>query len=164
MASPDSPDSSDSKDQRDPLSTLAMPPAKGSQGLASLVLTLVELLRQLMEAQVVRRMEAETLSAAEIERAGQSLWQLRQQIVEICRILEIDPQDLNVDLGELGSLLPKSPYYPGGEGGSASILELLDRLITTGIVIDGELDLGLAQLNLIQARLKIILTSSSKVI
>ncbi|MEN9220162.1 MAG: gas vesicle protein K [Thermostichales cyanobacterium GMQP_bins_62] len=147
----------------DPDAPLAIP-VKRSQGLASLVLTLVELLRQLMEAQVVRRMEANTLTPEEIERAGQSLWQLRQQVLEICQILDINPEDLNLEMGELGSLLPKRPYYPGGEGGSASILELLDRLITTGIVIDGELDLGLAQLNLIQARLKLILTSSSKLI
>lgn len=136
--------------------------SKGS-GLASLVLTLVELIRQLMEAQIVRRMEAGRLSDAEIERAGRSLQSLQEQIVTICEILEIDPEDLNIDLGEIGSLLPKQGgYYPGHHSREASILELLDRLITTGIVIDGEIDLGLAQLDLIHARLKLVLTSHAK--
>jgi phosphoglycolate phosphatase-like HAD superfamily hydrolase len=132
-------------------------------GLASLVLTLVELLRQLMEAQVVRQMEAERLSAEQIERAGISLQTLRDQILQICDIFEIDPADLNVDLGDLGTLLPRQgDYYPGQPHREGSLLELLDRLIHTGIVIDGEIDLGLADLDLIHARLKLVLTSSAK--
>ncbi len=132
-------------------------------GLASLVLTLVELLRQLMEAQVVRQMEANRLSPEQIERAGSSLQALREQIRQLCALLEIDPADLNLDLGDLGSLLPRQgDYYPGQPDGEGSLLELLDRLINTGIVIDGEIDLGLADLNLIHARLKLVLTSSAK--
>ncbi len=147
---------------RSPQPRLAPQEGKGS-GLASLVLTLVELIRQLMEAQIVRRMEAEQLTEAEIERAGQSLQSLQTQILNICEILEIDPEDLNIDLGEIGSLLPKQGgYYPGYASRESSILELLDRLITTGIVVDGEIDLGVAQLDLIHARLKLVLTSSAK--
>lgn len=132
-------------------------------GLASLVLTLVELLRQLMEAQVVRQMEAERLSAEQIERAGSSLQALREQIRQICSLLEIDPADLNLELGDLGTLLPRQgDYYPGQPHREGSVLELLDRLIHTGIVIDGEIDLGLADLDLIHARLKLVLTSSAK--
>jgi phosphoglycolate phosphatase-like HAD superfamily hydrolase len=132
-------------------------------GLASLVLTLVELLRQLMEAQVVRQMEANRLSPEQIERAGSSLQALRQQIRQLCALLEIDPADLNLDLGDLGTLLPRQgDYYPGQPDGEGSLLELLDRLINTGIVVDGELDLGLADLSLIHARLQLVLTSSAK--
>lgn len=132
-------------------------------GLASLVLTLVELLRQLMEAQVVRQMEAERLSPEQIERAGTSLQSLRNQILHLCNLFQIDPADLNVDLGDLGTLLPRTgDYYPGQPHREGSLLELLDRLINTGIVIDGEIDLGLAQLDLIHARLKLVLTSTAK--
>jgi hypothetical protein len=134
-------------------------------GLASLIMTLVELIRQLLEAQIVRRMEAGRLSPAEIERAGQSLQALRDQILRICEVLEIDPSDLNIHLGEMGSLLPREGgYYPGLPSRDASILELLDRLITTGIVVDGEIDLGVAQLDLIHARLKLILTSNANLL
>ncbi len=141
-----------------------LPSAKRPEvGLASLVLTLVELLRQLMEAQVVRQMEANRLSPEQIERAGTSLQALRNQILHLCQLLEIDPADLNVSLGDLGSLLPREgAYYPGQPQGEGSLLELLDRLIHTGIVIDGELDLGLAQLDLIHARLRVVLTSTAK--
>jgi hypothetical protein len=108
-------------------------------------------------------MEAERLSAEQIERAGSSLQALREQIRQICSLLEIDPADLNLDLGDLGTLLPRQgDYYPGQPHREGSVLELLDRLIHTGIVIDGEIDLGLADLDLIHARLKLVLTSSAK--
>lgn len=141
-----------------------LPAQKPAQaGLASLVLTLVELLRQLMEAQVVRQMEAERLSPEQIEQAGTSLQSLREQILHLCDLFQIDPAELNVDLGDLGTLLPRQgDYYPGQPQREGSLLELLDRLINTGIVIDGEIDLGLAQLDLIHARLKLVLTSSAK--
>ena len=122
-------------------------------GLAPLVLTLVELIRQLMEAQVIRRMEGNTLSEEELDRAAQSLQQLEIQVLKLCEIFEIDPTDLNIELSEFGTLLPKSgSYYPGENTQNPSILELLDRLMNTGIVVEGSVDLGLAQINLIHAK------------
>jgi Gas vesicle protein len=60
----------------------------------------------------------------------------------------------------MGSLLPKSGgYYPGETSASPSILELLDRLLHTGVVLEGSVDLGLAQLSLIHAKLQLVLTS-----
>ncbi|MGF1498933.1 MAG: gas vesicle protein K [Elainellaceae cyanobacterium] len=128
-------------------------------GLAPLLLTVVELIRQLMEAQVIRRMEAEQLSEADLERAAKSLQKLEEQVVALCDVFEIDPADLNIDLGEVGSLLPKSGYYPGEKSDNPSILELLDRLLNVGIVVQGNVDLGLAQINLIHAKLQLVLTS-----
>ncbi len=139
---------------------LALKPNKS--GLAPLVMTVVELLRQLMEAQVLRRMDAGELSAEEIERAATSLQALEQQILTLCEVLEINPEDLNLDLGEVGKLLPaKGAYYPNQPSGDASILELLDRLISTGIVIQGDVNIGLAQLDLIKLKLSLVLTSGS---
>lgn len=129
-------------------------------GLAPLVLTLVELIRQLMEAQVIRRMEANTLTDEELDRAAESLRQLEAQVLQLCEIFEIDPADLNIELSEFGTLLPKSgTYYPGESSQQPSVLELLDRLMNTGIVVEGSVDLGLAQLNLIHAKLRLVLTS-----
>ncbi|NEQ99219.1 MAG: gas vesicle protein K [Cyanothece sp. SIO2G6] len=129
-------------------------------GLAPLLLTVVELVRQLMEAQVIRRMDANQLSEDELERAADSLQKLEEQIVRLCEIFEIDPADLNIDLGELGNLMPKDgDYYPGQPTDHPSILELLDRLLNKGIVIEGQVELGLAQLNLIHAKLQLVLTS-----
>ena len=129
-------------------------------GLAPLLLTVTELVRQLMEAQVIRRMEDGSLSDLDLDRAAESLRKLEAQIVELCEIFEIDPADLNIDLGEIGTLLPKSRgYYPGETSTNPSILELLDRLLNTGVVVEGNVDLGLAQLNLIHAKLQLVLTS-----
>ena len=128
-------------------------------GLAPLLLTVVELVRQLMEAQVIRRMEAGQLNDEDLDRAADSLRKLEEQVVKLCEIFEIDPEDLNIDLGEIGTLLPKSGYYPGQPTPNPSILELLDRLLNTGVVVEGEVDLGLAQLNLIHAKLRLVLTS-----
>lgn len=129
-------------------------------GLASLLLTVVELLRQLMEAQVIRRMEQHILSETELDRAAESLQKLEEQVLQLCEIFEIDPADLNVNLGEFGTLLPPpGTYYPGETSNSPSILELLDRLLNIGIVVHGDVDLGLGNLNLIHAKLRVILTS-----
>ncbi|MDF0554553.1 gas vesicle protein K [Kamptonema sp. UHCC 0994] len=129
-------------------------------GLAPLLLTVVELIRQLMEAQVIRRMEAGILSDAELDRAAESLKQLEAQVLQMCEIFEIDPADLNLDLSEIGTLLPKSGgYYPGETSSNPSVLELLDRLLNTGVVVEGSVDLGLAKLNLVHAKLRLVLTS-----
>lgn len=134
--------------------------AKPDAGLAPLLLTVSELLRQLMEAQVIRRMDAGQLSDEQLDRAAESLRQLEEQIVRLCETFEIDPADLNVHLGDFGTLLPKEgEYYPGTPTDSGSILELLDRLLHTGVVVEGSVDLGLAELNLIHAKLKLVLTS-----
>ncbi|MEC4815602.1 MAG: gas vesicle protein K [Scytonema sp. PMC 1069.18] len=134
---------------------------KNQAGLAPLLLTVVELLRQLMEAQVIRRMEQGQLSDSDLERASQSLQKLEEQVLQLCEIFDVNPTDLNLSLGDFGSLLPKpGTYYPGETGSSPSVLELLDRLLNTGVVVDGNVDLGIAQLNLIHAKLRLVLTST----
>lgn len=139
----------------------SLPIKSNNSGLAPLVLTLVELLRQLMEAQVIRRMDAGVLTEGEVDRAANSLQALEQQVLTLCEVLEIDPEDLNLDLGEAGKLLPRrGEYYPNQPSSEASILELLDRLITTGIVLEGDVQIGLAQLNLINLKLRLVLTST----
>lgn len=148
--------SSDSSDH----AIVQLQPTGKNAGLAPLLLTVIELVRQLMEAQVIRRMDAGALTDEQLDRAGESLRQLEEQIVKLCEIFEIDPADLNIELGELGTLVPKNGgYYPGETSSNPSVLELLDRLLNTGVVVEGSVDLGLAQLNLIHAQLKLVLTS-----
>jgi len=129
-------------------------------GLAPLLLTVTELIRQLMEAQVIRRMDAGELTDEQLDRAAASLRKLEEQVVQLCDIFEINPADLNIDLGEVGTLLPKTGgYYPGETSAKPTILELLDRLLNTGIVVQGDVNLGLAELDLIHAKLQLVLTS-----
>ncbi len=136
------------------------PRASKDAGLAPLLLTVVELVRQLMEAQVIRRMEEGELSDADLDRASESLRKLEEQVIHLCEVFEIDPADLNLDLGEVGTLLPKTGgYYPGETSANPTILELLDRLLNTGVVLQGEVDVGVANLDLIHAKLQLILTA-----
>jgi len=80
-------------------------PHNVEKGLAKLVLTLVDLLRQLMERQAVRRMEAGTLTDEEVERLGQTFMRLEQRMEELKRSFGLEGEDLNLDLGPLGKLL-----------------------------------------------------------
>ncbi len=82
---------------------LNLEPEKVEQGLAKLVLSLIELLRQLMERQAIRRMEAGSLSPDEIERLGATLMKLEERMEELKEHFGID--DLNLDLGPLGKLI-----------------------------------------------------------
>jgi len=80
-------------------------PERVEQGLARLVLTLIELLRQLMERQALRRMEHGTLTDDEIERMGDTFMKLEQRMTELKREFGLEDADLNLDLGPLGRLL-----------------------------------------------------------
>jgi predicted nuclease with TOPRIM domain len=80
-------------------------PEHVEKGLAQLVLTLVELLRQLMERQALRRMEDGTLTDEEIDRLGETFMKLEQRMDELKRHFELQDEDLNLNLGPLGDLL-----------------------------------------------------------
>lgn len=80
-------------------------PESVEKGLVQLVLTLVELLRQLMEKQAVRRLDAGGLTDDEIERLGQTLMLLEEKVTELREHFGLEPEDLNLDLGPLGKLL-----------------------------------------------------------
>ena len=80
-------------------------PERVEQGLAQLVLTLVELLRQLMERQALRRMDHGSLDEEQIERLGQTFMKLEQRMEELKREFGLEDRDLNLDLGPLGKLL-----------------------------------------------------------
>ena len=81
-------------------------PETVEKGLVTLVLTVVELLRQLMERQALRRVDDGTLSDEQIERIGSTLMALEDRMGELLDHFELDPEDLNLDLGPLGPLLP----------------------------------------------------------
>jgi hypothetical protein len=69
------------------------------------VLTVVELLRQVLEHQAVRRMEGGGLDDAAIERMGLALLELEAKMDELRAVFQLEPEDLNLDLGPLGRLL-----------------------------------------------------------
>jgi Gas vesicle protein K len=80
-------------------------PEKLEKGLAQLVLTIIELLRQLMERQALHRIEGGSLSAEEIERLGQTFMALADRMQELKDVFGLEDDDLNLNLGPLGDLL-----------------------------------------------------------
>src|SRR5437899_2470475 len=79
-------------------------PERVEQGLARLVLTVVELLREVLEHQAIRRMDGGTLSETEVERLGLALLKLNHRMDELKTTFGLTDEDLNIDLGPLGRL------------------------------------------------------------
>jgi NTP pyrophosphatase (non-canonical NTP hydrolase) len=77
------------------------------RGLATLVLTIVELLRELMERQAIRRVDDGTVTDEQAERLGHTLMLLDERMDELVEQFGIRREDLNIDLGPLGTLLPE---------------------------------------------------------
>jgi hypothetical protein len=75
------------------------------QGLAKLVLGLIELLRRLLERQAIRRMEGGSLEDEQVEEMGLALMKLEEKIKELAGQFGLKPEDLNLELGPLGNLL-----------------------------------------------------------
>jgi hypothetical protein len=75
------------------------------RSVAKLVLTLVEFIRQLLERQALRRMDAGTLTAEETEAVGLALMRLEETVRDLGAQFGLAPEDLNLDLGPIGKLV-----------------------------------------------------------
>lgn len=76
-----------------------------AKGLAQLVLTVVELLRQVVERQALHRVESGSLSDDQVERLGQALMALDDRMSQLREVFGVTEEELNLDLGPLGRLL-----------------------------------------------------------
>lgn len=79
-------------------------PEKVEQGLAKLVLALVDLLRRLLERQAIRRMEGGSLNDEETERLGLAFMRMEAKMEELKKAFGLENDDLNINLGPLGNL------------------------------------------------------------
>src|SRR2546423_7317699 len=79
-------------------------PEHVENGLARLVLTVIELLREILDHQAVRRMDGGTLSDEQVERLGLALLRLSERMEELKETFGLTDEDLNIDLGPLGRL------------------------------------------------------------
>ncbi|MGW7521687.1 gas vesicle protein K [Streptomyces sp. NPDC054796] len=95
-----------SDSERTPHRTVELDRDTVERDLMKLVLTIIELLRQLMERQALRRVDVGDLTEDQEERIGLTLMLLSERMDELCERYELDPRDLNLDLGPLGPLLP----------------------------------------------------------
>jgi hypothetical protein len=87
-----------------PRARLELDPDDMQRSLMRLLLSLAGFIRDLLERQTLRRIQRKTLSAAEIERLGRALMQLEGTIGDLARQFDLEPEDLNLDLGPLGRL------------------------------------------------------------
>jgi tRNA U34 5-carboxymethylaminomethyl modifying enzyme MnmG/GidA len=86
-------------------SRLKLTPDNADSGLAKLVLTLVELIRKLVEKQAMRRVDGGSLTDDEIERLGATLMKLEEKMEEMKKHFNLTDRDLNINLGPLGDLM-----------------------------------------------------------
>jgi hypothetical protein len=80
-------------------------PERVEKGLAQLVLTIVELLRELMERQALRRIDDETLDEEQVDRLGETFMLLERRMAELKESFGLTDEDLNLNLGPLGNLV-----------------------------------------------------------
>ncbi len=80
-------------------------PEEVRRAVMKLVLTIAEFVRQLLERQAVRRMEAQTLTPEQVEAVGLALMRLEEAVHDLAKQSGLDPAELNLDLGPLGRLL-----------------------------------------------------------
>jgi chromosome segregation ATPase len=86
-------------------SKLKLTPDNADSGLAKFVLTLVELIRKLVEKQAKRRVDGGLLADEEIERLEETLMKLEMKMEELKKHLNLNDRDLNINLGPLGDLM-----------------------------------------------------------
>ncbi len=84
---------------------LVADPEHVERDLARLVLTVIELLRRLLEQQAVRRIEGGSLTDEQIERMGDTFMKLDQKMSELAAAFGLERHELNLRLGPLGDLM-----------------------------------------------------------
>jgi hypothetical protein len=89
----------------EPIDRIKLNPDNVEQGLAKLVLTVIELLKQLMERQAMHRLDEGTLSDEQIEKLGLTLMKLEEKIEELKVLFGLENESLNLNLGPLGNLM-----------------------------------------------------------
>lgn len=112
------------------------------KALGQLVLTLADVLRQLMERAAGHRMESGSLSEEEIERLGLALMRLDERMVELRRTFGLDERELDVRIQT-------------AEGHEVSLVELADRLINKGLAVHGQLAITLADVPLVNLTINV---------
>ncbi len=115
---------------------------KLDNGLARLVLTVVEVLRQVLEKQALRRADSGSLTDEEVERLGLAFMQLNKRLVEISREFGVKPEELRAGLGAL--------VRTGNRDlDSVSLADLLQKLLEKGVVAAGRVKIAVSDIDLV---------------
>jgi len=114
---------------------------KLQKGLGKLVLTLVEILRQILEKQARRRVESGTLTSEETDRLGLAFMHIKQKITEISKEFGCTAEELDLNLGSLKS--------ENMSLNKITIVDVVDKLLDKGAVIAGQVTISVADVDLI---------------
>lgn len=115
---------------------------KLQKGLAKLILTIVEVLRQVLERQAQRRVLSGNLSPIEVERLGLALMQVKQKLIQVSEEFGLSKGELNINLG---SFLPSENVALT----KTTLVDVIDRLLDKGTVIAGQITISVADIDLI---------------
>ena len=124
--------------------------AKLQNGLAKLVLTIAQLLKEVLERQALRRVESGTLTKAEVERLGLAFMAIDRKLLEMSQEFGMKPGELK---GELAELIQGA----GVGAGSTDIVQVIDRLLDKGVVVAGQVKIAVADIDLIGLDLMAVL-------
>jgi hypothetical protein len=116
--------------------------ARLQNGLAKLVLTIAELLKEVLQRQALRRVESGTLTEQEVERLGLAFMAIDKTLSEMAREFGLKPKELKA---ELASLVKQA----GVGGSSTNIVDVLDRLLERGVAVAGKVRISVADIDLI---------------
>lgn len=134
---------------------------KTRDGLAQLVLTIVELIRDLTEKQAIRRIKNGTLTEEEIERLGVNFQRMEEEVQKLKKYFGFKDEDLNLDLGPLGRLRSDSGECEKTK--EVTLVDILDRLLSKGVIALGDLRISVADVELIMIKLGLLITPIDKV-
>src|ERR1051326_5864903 len=131
-------------------------------GLARLVLSIIELIRRLLEKQAIRRMDAGNLSDEEIERLGNALMKLEEKMDELKRMFGLSDDDLNLKLGPVKTLGYFPPHMAIEQREPQGLVDILDKILDKGLVVAGDVKVSLANVELLTIQLRLVICSIDK--
>jgi hypothetical protein len=121
---------------------------KLQNGLVKLVLTITQLLKEVLEKQALRRVESGSLTEEEVERLGLAFMAIDRKLAEMSREFGIKPGELRTELASLVK----------GDGlQSTDLVDAIDRLLVKGVAVAGQLRISVADINLIGVDLLAVL-------
>jgi len=123
---------------------------KLQNGLGKLVLTIAELLKEVLERQALRRVESGTLTKEEVERLGLAFMAIDRKLLEMSQEFGMKPGELRA---ELASLVKGT----GVGASSTDIVAVIDRLLDRGVAVAGQVKIAVADINLIRLDLLAVL-------
>ena len=115
---------------------------KIQNGLARLVLTIAQLLKEVLERQALRRVESGTLDEEEVERLGLAFMAIDKKLKEMTTQFGLKPEDLRAEL----AALVKQANVGGRE---PDLVDIIDRLLEQGVAIAGQVRISVADINLV---------------